>query len=84
VKSKGKSKPSVTRKAPDDLRGEYDFSTMKARPNRFAAQMQQGGALVVIDPDVASVFRDSSAINELLRSVIKAMHPKAPRRKSAA
>ncbi|MGZ5433456.1 MAG: hypothetical protein ACXWH7_11055 [Thermoanaerobaculia bacterium] len=34
---------------------------------------------VVLDEDVADVFQSSEAVNELLRSVIKAMPPREPR-----
>ncbi len=80
MKTKSSRKPADH----DDLRPEYDFSKMKGRPNRFAAPLRAGGALVVIDPDVAAVFPDSAAVNSLLRSVIKAVKPKAASRKGAA
>ena len=44
----------------------------KAKPNRFAAKMT-GCVAVVLDPDVAAVFKSSEAVNALLRSVISAM-----------
>jgi len=68
----------------DELRPEYDFSKMKSKPNRFAAPLKAGGALVVIDPDVAKTFPDSASINTVLRSVIKAVNPKRGGRRSAA
>jgi hypothetical protein len=60
-------------KAPtDDLRAEYEFDYRRSRKNRFAG----GGALtvaVVLEPDVARVFDSSSRVNQLLRSVIRAV-----------
>lgn len=60
-------------KAPaDDLRTEYEFDYGKGRKNRFAA----GGApavAVVLEPDMARVFGSSATVNQLLRSVIKAV-----------
>ena len=52
------------------MRREYRFDYRKARPNRFAPLMQDQAVAVVLDPDVASVFRSSESVNTLLRSVI--------------
>lgn len=62
------------RQSPQDrLRPEYHFDYRKAKPNRFAAKMSQGTVAVVLEPDVAAVFKSSEAVNGLLRSVICAM-----------
>ncbi len=61
------------RPAPVDIRTEYRFDYRKARPNRFAALIKAGTVAVVLDPDVASVFQTSKAVNSLLRSVISAL-----------
>jgi hypothetical protein len=58
---------------PKDMRREYRFDYMKAKPNRFAAQMEAGTIAVVLDPDVAAVFKSSESVNALLRSVISAL-----------
>jgi hypothetical protein len=55
------------------MRSEYDFDYKKAKPNRFAKQMTAGTIAVVLDPDVAAVFKSSQAVNNLLRSVIAAL-----------
>ena len=57
----------------DDMRREYRFDYRKARPNRFARLFEGGAVAVVLDPDVASVFRSPGSVNALLRSVISAM-----------
>ncbi|HEX4952020.1 MAG TPA: hypothetical protein VF017_01310 [Thermoanaerobaculia bacterium] len=62
----------------DDLRPEYRFDYSRAKPNRFAAQFEAGAVAVVLDPDVAAVFRTSEAVNALLRSVISALPPLEP------
>ena len=67
------------RPAPDDIRAEYQFDYSKARPNRFAAAMKGSTVAVVLDPDVASVFQTSEAVNSLLRSVISALPEDAKR-----
>ncbi len=52
---------------------EYRFDYRKSRPNRFAPLMKGRTVAVVLDPDIASVFRSSESINSLLRSVITAL-----------
>ncbi len=61
----------------DDMRREYEFDYRKARPNRFAPLMKGRVVAVVLDADVASVFRSSESVNSLLRSVIKALPKRA-------
>ena len=69
-----KTTPRNARKAgASDLRSEYAFDYSKAKPNRFASQFRGGGVAVVLEPDVASVFGSSTAVNALLRSVIAAL-----------
>ena len=55
------------------LRSEYRFDYSKSQPNRFASKMSGGAVAVVLEPDVAAVFKSSEAVNALLRSVISAM-----------
>ena len=59
--------------ASDAMRKEYRFDYRRAKPNRFAEKMTEGALAVVLEPDVAAVFRSSEAVNTLLRSVIAAM-----------
>jgi hypothetical protein len=67
----------------DTMRREYRFDYRKGRPNRFADRFQAGAVAVVLDPDVASVFRSPDTVNALLRSVISAM-PARPRGQTKA
>ena len=62
-----------SRLAQGEMRPEYRFDYRKARPNRFAPLTKGKTVAVVLDPDVASVFRSSKAVNSLLRSVISAL-----------
>ena len=55
------------------LRSEYRFDYSKSKPNRFAAKMSEGTVAVVLEPDVAEVFKSSEVVNALLRSIISAM-----------
>jgi len=69
-------KVSTHKKAPavtEEMRREYRFDYRKAKPNRFAGQMRKGTIAVVLEPDVAAVFKSSESVNALLRSVIAAL-----------
>ncbi len=57
----------------DTMRKEYRFDYRRAKPNRFAEKMSEGVVVVILEPDVAAVFKSSEAVNALLRSVIAAM-----------
>ena len=57
----------------NELLPEYRFDYGKAKPNRFAAKMAEGAIAIVLEPDVAAVFKSSKTVNALLRSVISAM-----------
>lgn len=62
-----KRTPKVT--VGPEMRPEYRFDYRHARSNRFAARMTMA---VVLDSDVAEVFRSSDSVNAVLRSVIAA------------
>ena len=69
-KTSGRKKKSAKE---EPLRPEYRFDYSKSKPNRFAAKMSQGSVAVVLEPDVAKVFKSSDVVNALLRSIISAM-----------
>jgi hypothetical protein len=75
-----KTQSSKKNKDADDLKDEYRFDYRKAKPNRFAAAMSEGTVAVVLERDVAAVFKSSEAVNSFLRSAISAM-PKTLRPK---
>lgn len=55
----------------DELRPEYDFDYSKAvRGKYYKKLLAEGANVVVLEPDVADVFRDSSSVNEALRSLL--------------
>jgi hypothetical protein len=57
----------------DDLRPEYDFWSLPGGvKGKHVAQYRQGTNLVLLDRDVAKVFRDDAVVNETLRTVMKA------------
>ena len=57
----------------NELLDHYDFDYSKAKPNRFAARIDQESVIVVLDPDVADIFPTSEAVNETLRAVAAAL-----------
>ena len=58
----------------DEMLPEYEFDYRKVRPNRFALQVRESGhVMVVLDPDVASVFTTSATVNAVLRALITTM-----------
>lgn len=79
-----RSQTPVRRDSGDELRPHYDFDYSKSRPNRFATRSGEGAVAVVLDPDVAAVFRTSEAVNTFLRSAISAMPQDAPAKKRRA
>ena len=77
---------------PDELRPEYDFSSMKGGVRgKYAARLKRGSNLVLLDPDVAAAFPTDAAANEALRVVLKASEvvqrsrsrPNRPRQRTA-
>ena len=51
------------------MRAEYSLDYSTAKPNRFASKLADTSA-VVLQPDVAAVFKSSDAVNEFLPSAI--------------
>ena len=69
-------KTSVSKKKrvnQETMRSEYRFDYSKSKPNRFAAKMSEGTVAIVLEPDVAAVFKSSEVVNALLRTIISAM-----------
>ena len=53
-----------------EMRAEYDFS--KAVRGKHHQTYRRGTNVVLLDPDVAAVFKDSAAVNSALREWAKA------------
>jgi len=63
----------------DDLRPEYDFSSMSgAVRGKYVKRYREGVNLALLDPEVAEAFPTDAAVNEALRTVLRAS--KAQRR----
>ena len=53
----------------DVMRAEYDFSSGVRGKHHDA--YRQGTNLVLLEPDVAEVFKDSATVNSALRTLVK-------------
>jgi hypothetical protein len=54
------------------MRTEYRFDYQQARPNRFSGQAKDR-VVVVLDPDISTVFTIPEAVNTILRALISTM-----------
>jgi len=64
-----KSKRATPR---NGMRQEYDFDYSTAvRGKYYRRLMTEGTNIVVLEPDVARVFRSSAAVNDALRSLLQ-------------
>ena len=54
----------------DEMRPEYDFS--QGARGKYVQRFREGTNIIVLDPDVAAEFKNSAAVNEALRKVLKA------------
>jgi hypothetical protein len=70
---KNTSRPKSKTKPPEDLQPEYKLDYSAAKPNRFAGATQPGAVAVLLDPDVAEVFKNGNSVNEVLRALLTTM-----------
>jgi hypothetical protein len=69
------------------MRDEYDFR--KGERGKYASSYAEGTNVVVLDPDVATIFPDAESVNRALRAVGKIIEEHAvpgrrtPRTRSA-
>ncbi|MBI3173655.1 MAG: hypothetical protein HYZ25_08050 [Chloroflexi bacterium] len=58
----------------EEMAAEYRLDYKKAKPNRFAKEMKSKPPVVVLlDDDVAKVFKTAEQVNTALRALISAM-----------
>lgn len=60
----------------DTMRSEYEFSS-GVRGKRYEAY-RRGTKLILLEPDVAAVFKDSVAVNAVLRALAQVAHAHSP------
>src|ERR1700687_50251 len=66
-------KKATPKTSDDDLRAEYDLSQLKGGVRgKYYRQATAGTNLVLIEPELASVFPDSEAVNRALRLLVDA------------
>lgn len=58
------------RSSTSEIRSEYDFS--HGVRGKYAKRYAKGTNVVLLEPDVAKVFKDSASVNEALRVIVKA------------
>jgi hypothetical protein len=62
----------MNQNASDEMRAEYDFSNaIQGKHHRAYAE---GTNVVLLEPDVARVFKDSASVNKALRLLIEIAH----------
>ena len=61
---------------------EYNFTG--AVRGKYYERYRQGTNVVLLDPDVATVFRDSAAVNDALRLLVSLAEAKVPRQRTEA
>lgn len=72
-------KKASTAKRGDELRGEYDLSTLKGGVRgKYFQRASEGMNLVLIDPDLPAVFPDGEAVNRALRALAEAAQVATP------
>lgn len=67
------SQESKTTNNNDEMLPEYDFSD-GVRGKYYQAYTQSSN-VVILDPDVSEIFRDSDSVNEALRLLAKLIKP---------
>jgi len=55
----------------DDLRPEYDLSTLKNEVRgKYVERYREGTNIVLLEPEVSEVFPDSASVNAALKLLI--------------
>lgn len=64
----------MKRRDKDHMRPEYDFS--KGERGKYVARLVKGANVIVLDSDVAAIFRDSKSVNTALRKLAGLPRPR--------
>ena len=71
-------KKESANKRPEELRPEYDLSSLQSGVRgKYYRQAKAGTNLVLIEPDLANLFPNSQAVNRALRVLADAAHAAA-------
>jgi hypothetical protein len=66
----------------DEMRSHYDFSG--GVRGKYAERYAEGTNVVVLDPDVADVFKDAESVNETRRAVARIIDLQSKKRRTAS
>jgi len=72
------------KKGSSDQRAEYRFDYSRAKANRFAKRAKGAVVAVLLEPDVAAVFKSSESVNSVLRSILSVVPLTSGRRVSGS
>jgi len=65
-----------------EMRPEYDFASMKGGVRgKYYEEYKKGTNVVLLEPDLAKVFRDSATVNQALREYLSE-HGTPPKQKA--
>jgi hypothetical protein len=76
AKKESNMSPKNNSEAEDEMRDEYDFS--EGVRGKFYQEYLRGTNVVLLDADVAEVFRNSEAVNQALRTLITITKNQSP------
>ena len=58
----------------DEMREEYDFSSMKGGVRgKYAREFEKNAITILLDSDVAKIFPNSQSVNEALRTLARVL-----------
>ncbi len=61
--------PEQQNASDEDMLPEYHFDYREARPNRFAADIEEGSMVIVLEPDISRAFRSPESVKAILRAI---------------
>ena len=71
-RKKGKGMKMDKKIEKDEMRDEYDFDYSKGvRGKYYDRLIREGSNIVVLEPDLAKLFRNSEEVNDALRSLLE-------------
>jgi hypothetical protein len=68
MKSTSRTKSRTKQSGP--LEPEFRFNYGEAKPNRLAGRIRKGFVAVLLDPDVARVFKTPESVNAVSRALV--------------
>ena len=69
-------KKASSRRTDPDMRPEYDFASLEGGVRgKYAARYRAGVNLVLLEPEVARAFPSDRAVNDALRTMMRASKP---------